>query len=212
MKRTILTLIAAVFTVATYAQSANFDKGMTQGIELMNAAKSPDEFTNTANYFERVAQTEKNQWLPYYYAAYSNLISGVIGPDNSKKDAIYEKSLDLLSKASELNPNNSEVETLIGYTSLMKVYVDPMTRYPSIGEAMAKLEKAKKLDPNNPRPLFVQAQNAFYTPEAYGGGKKVALPQLKAAQEKFESFKPANAFAPTWGKERCKLLIEEAGK
>ncbi|UKJ07866.1 hypothetical protein [Solitalea lacus] len=212
MKTTFLTIAAIISTSIAFAQSPNFEKGMNQGFEMMKAAKSSEEYLSSSNFFERVATTEKNNWLPFYYSAYNLLISGVMEKDNSKKDGIYDKALDLTLQASTLQPNTSEIETLTGYIKLMKVYVDPMNRYMEIQPAITHLQKAKELDQSNPRPVFIIAQNTFYTPEAYGGGKKIALPQLKDAMEKFESYKPANAFAPNWGAERCKFLLDEAQK
>lgn len=212
MKTTLLTLLAIVATTVSFAQSPNFEKGMAKGMEMMKNAKTSEDFTANANFFERVATTEKTQWLPFYYAAYNQLISGALEKDNSKKDAIYSKALDFVTQAAALKANDSEIETLTGYIKLMTVYVDPMNRYTQIGPAMTYLEKAKQLDNGNPRPLFIIAQNSFYTPEAFGGGKKVALPQLKVAMDKYNAFKPAYAFAPSWGSEHCQALLTEAEK
>ena len=38
----------------------------------------------------------------------------------------------------------------------------------------ALYQKAEALDSTNPRPVLLEAENKFYTPEAYGGGKDVA--------------------------------------
>ncbi|MCO4292975.1 hypothetical protein NF867_08885 [Solitalea sp. MAHUQ-68] len=212
MKTTLLTIAAIFATTIAFAQSPNFDKGMTKGLEMMKSAKSGEDFLATANFFERVATTEKTQWLPFYYSAYNLLVSGHFEQDQNKKDGIFDKALNLTLQAQAIQPTNSELEALAGYIKLMKVYVDPMNRYMDIQAAMGNLQKAKELDQNNPRAAFILAQNTFYTPEAYGGGKKLALPMLQDAMKKFENYKPAFAFAPDWGAERCKTLLDEAQK
>jgi hypothetical protein len=46
---------------------------------------------NLANNFERIATAEKNQWLPYYYAAFCQVNLGFIEKDNEKKMHLLTK-------------------------------------------------------------------------------------------------------------------------
>ncbi len=45
-----------------------------------------------ANNFTRIADAEKTQWLPYYYAAYCYTMDALREQDVSKKDAIADKA------------------------------------------------------------------------------------------------------------------------
>jgi hypothetical protein len=74
------------------------------------------------------------------------------------------------------------------------------------------IEKAKSINPVNPRIALHEAQNVFYTPEAYGGGKQKALPLIKAAIELFAAFKPASAIMPNWGASAAQYMLGEAQK
>ena len=55
-----LTLTLIAFSLNTFAQSATekFQMGMKRGLEMLASAKGTNDFTGTANYFERVAQAE----------------------------------------------------------------------------------------------------------------------------------------------------------
>ncbi|MEJ7671851.1 MAG: hypothetical protein WKF59_03885 [Chitinophagaceae bacterium] len=52
-----------------------------------------------ANNFERIADAEKTQWLPYYYAAYCNVMNAFMEQDKTKVDAIADKAEELITKA-----------------------------------------------------------------------------------------------------------------
>ena len=212
MKTKITTTIAIALifiTTLLKAQDEKYIGAMKTGMQLFSTAKSGADFTAASNHFERVGGIAKTEWLPFYYAAYTQMINGTTLQDAAQKDLVYDKALELIGKAEILKPAESEIAALKGYITFMKIYVDPMTRMQSgMGQAMASLEKAKALNPNNPRPYFIIAQNQFYTPEAYGGGKKVAKSGLEMASAKFETFK-ADGFAPSWGKDQNQALLEQ---
>lgn len=214
MKTKITTTFIAVALMliagTTKAQDAKYTSAMQIGLKQFNEAKSGADYLAVANHFERVGTIAKTQWLPYYYAAYSQLINNTLITNADEKDAVLDKAFDLLAKAESLNPQESEIFALKGYLSFMKIYVNPMARMQAgIGAAMADLEKAKAMNPSNPRPYFILAQNTFYTPEAFGGGKKLAKIKLEEATTKFDSFKPSSELMPNWGEERNAALLSE---
>ena len=47
------------------------------------------------------------------------------------------------------------------------------------------LEKAKELNPDNPRIYLQRGISKFYTPKMFGGGKKAAAPYFEKAQGLF---------------------------
>jgi hypothetical protein len=59
--------------------------------------------------------------------------------------------------------------------------------------------QAKALNPANPRPYLVEANNVYYTPSMFGGGAEAAKPLYEEAKAKYAAFKPANALVPSWG-------------
>ena len=61
------------------------------------------------------------------------------------------------------------------------------------------MAKSKILNPENPRVFLLEGQDKYYTPEQYGGSKSEAKQLFEEAKKKFESFKPADSIAPTWG-------------
>ena len=207
-----LTIISIVFILLSsiaFGQSPKYQEAMLKGLSSLANAKTSDEYLTTANSFERIAQIERKDWLPLYYSAYSNLTAGLFSKDNSFKDQYWDKALKQAQKADSLSANNSEIFTLKGYIQFMKATVDPQSRMSFFGTSAASLEKAKALNPDNPRPYLVQGQDTFYTPSAFGGGKKAAKPLLEIAVEKFAKFKAETALSPNWGGKQAKKLLGE---
>jgi tetratricopeptide (TPR) repeat protein len=203
---TLIILLLAATTV--FGQSEKYQQAIGKGLQQLQSAKSPDELAAAANQFERIAKAESKQWLPSYYAAYSNLISGLTGKKENM-DAFLDKALVQISQAEAISPENSEIYTVKGYIEFMKMSVDPMSRMPFMERAAASLDKAIALNPENPRPYHIKGQNIFYTPAVFGGGKDAAKPLLEKAEAKFSSFKPENEVAPNWGKERNIELLAQ---
>jgi hypothetical protein len=207
-----LTIISIVFILLSsiaFGQSPKYQEAMLKGLSSLANAKTSDEYLTTANSFERIAQIERKDWLPLYYSAYSNLTAGLFSKDNSFKDQYWDKALQQAQKADSLSANNSEIFTLKGHIQFMKATVDPQSRMSFFGTSAASLEKAKALNPDNPRPYLVQGQDTFYTPSAFGGGKKAAKPFLEIAVEKFAKFKTATELSPSWGAKQAQKLLAE---
>lgn len=204
---TVLIFIAISFCGSKASAQSGYDAAMSETLKSFAAAKSPDEFLAVANRFEQIGATAASAWEPLYYAAYSQLITGMIQENPSAKDQFFDKALELAESINKRSPENSEVLALKGYIQFMKMSVDPQNRLDLMAAAEASLEKAIALDPENPRPYFIKGQTTFYTPEFFGGGAKAAKPLLEKAMEKFNTFEPKTAFAPNWGKERAEMLL-----
>ena len=202
MKKTILFLSLLCIAGFSFAQSEKYTAAMKGNISQLDSIMVKNNANELSNNFIRIAEAEKTQWLPYYYAAYTKVIEALTGTDNSKKDAITDKAKELISKAeSVLGKENSEIDVIKSMIATSYMTVDPQSRYMSYStEINDNIEKAKKLDSTNPRPYLFQAQNVFYTPEQFGGGKETAKPLFDKATELFATFKPETDLSPNWGK------------
>ena len=202
-----LLVIISMFFAGMVMSQSKYEAAMTRGLEQFKSAKSPEDMTAASAFFERVAEAEKDKWLPYYYAAYTNYVTAWMN-QKSDKDKVAGKSNDLISKAEALEPNNSELFCLRQMTATLQMLVDPMSRWQSYGtEASNAVEKAIKADPNNPRSYYLKGQNLMGTPEAYGGGKAVAKKLFEKSVELYKTFQPASSFHPNWGKEEAEKLL-----
>ncbi len=209
MKKIVL-IIASLFVIGgAYAQSEKFVKAMEANVAAVDTTHSIDGSLQLANAFERIADAEKNQWLPYYYAALMNVAAGyVMGSNNGmsggladKTDPLADKAEALLNKAEALSKNNSEIFIVKKMIATLRLMADPMSRYMTYGpEAAQALEEARKLNPDNPRVYLLEGQDKFYTPEQFGGSKTEAKALFEESLKKFDSFKAESTIHPTWGR------------
>ena len=197
-------LVVVFFLFLFGAVSAQkFEGAMEKGLMQYKDAKSAEEMLTTSAFFERVADAEKDKWLPYYYAAQTQILAAWMNP-NSDKDKVAEKANDFIVKAEALSPNNSEIYCLKQMTAVMQLTVDAMSRWQTYGAiASEAIAKAKAADATNPRPYMLEGQYLMNVPEAFGGGKAVAKKILEKSMSMFETFKPASPFYPNWGKDQA---------
>ena len=141
-------------------------------ITKLFASKDIDGIESAGNNFERVAMAEPTEWLPNYYAAYAKIMAAFMTKDPKEIDAKIEAAEKLIQMAENIT-TNSELECLKGMCHQARIMVDPMSRGQQYSQmATESFNVSSELDPSNPRPYYMKANSAFYTPEQFGGGKK----------------------------------------
>lgn len=214
MKPFILFLLFSAFTsTCAFAQSEEYQQTMEDIVANIQSSAFGEDLLPYANQMERIADVEKKEWLPLYWAAFCYMINNYTEPVAEKKDQMLEKAEQLIAAASAIQPDNDEIEVLKANIASARIGVDPQNRWQKYGaiSAMA-IEKAKRIHADNPRITLHEAQSIYYMPEAFGGGKQKALPLLKKALEQFSTFKPSSAIMPNWGAEVAQMMLEEAEK
>lgn len=212
MKKLILTISLSLIGFTAFAQTA-FEKAMTEKIAKVEDHKTPDEFTALANDFDRIGTKESKEWLPYYYAAFATIQKGRILMQSGKTaelDPVAADAEKYIAKAETLSPNNAELFILKKMTSGLKMMADPMSRYMTEAPvAQQALAKAQELDPNNPRITVLQAEDAYFTPEQFGGSKVKGAELFKKAIEQFGTYKSKSSLDPKWGKAEAEYFLSQ---
>jgi hypothetical protein len=209
MQKLVLFLCSVLLpAAAVFAQSAKYLDAMKLNVGQLDTAHSVPSFLDLGNRFERIADAEKTQALPYYYAAYCTVMTDLTGTDKSRADEIADKAETLITKAESLDKPNSETSVIRSLIATAHMMVDPQNRYMQYGAASSEaIKKAEQLDPSNPRPVLLEGQAKFYTPEAFGGGKEIAKPLFQKALTLFSAFKPASDIAPRWGQHATEYFL-----
>src|SRR6185295_18012119 len=114
MKKTIFTIIISFIGATTFAASG-YETAMQKGIDMLAQANTSQAAIDVTNYFERVAEANKNEWLPLYYAAYSSLSAGYQQEKSAMKDEWYQKGLAFIERAKAIKKNESELLAMEGY-------------------------------------------------------------------------------------------------
>jgi hypothetical protein len=211
MKKVMIAVVFLLSAVAGFAQSEKYMKAMEKNIAALDSAYRPDALQSLSNTFERIGDAEKTEWLPYYYAAYCNVMIAFQNKD--KADEIADKANLMLIKAEAIAKENAEIYCVKNMIATAHMMVDPQARWMQYG-AMASeaLAKAEALDASNPRIDFLKAQAMMYTPEQFGGGKKVAKPIFESCVAKYKAFKPASTLHPNWGMVMAERLLADCSK
>lgn len=220
MKKFLFLSLASFMMGTAFAQSDKYVKAMEPKVAAIDTTHTVAGFTDLANAFERIADAEKTQWLPYYYAALAQVNSGYAmmngsnvmnGGMTATLDPIADKAENLLNKADALSKNNSEIYVVKKMIASLRMLGDPMSRYMTYGPAASEaLETAKKLNPNNPRIYYLEGQDKLFTPEQYGGSKTEGKKLLEEALKKFDASKPESSIAVQWGRPNTQYFLSQA--
>jgi hypothetical protein len=213
MKKIIVFAAALFMMINASAQSEKYLKAMQDNVSSLDAIHTAQGWTEAANNFQRIADAEKTQWLPYYYVALSNVMAGYMqgtvnpNPNPSATDPLADKAEEALNKAEVMIKNNSEIFIVRKMIATLRMTADPMNRWQTYGpQAAEALQRAKALNPENPRVYLLEGQDKFYTPEQFGGSKTEAKALFEESAKKFENFKPESPIHPNWGLSQVKYF------
>lgn len=212
MKKLWIAGLLLVLSLHVSAQTG-YETAMNTKIAQVESHLSPDQFNALSNDFKRIGEKEKTQWLPYYYAAFSQIQKGRLLMRENKLtdlDAIAGEAQKSLDQATALSKDNAEILILQKMIHSLKMMVDPMSRYMTEGMAANQaLEKAQALDPTNPRITLLKAEDTYFTPAQFGGSKEKGIELFKKSIEQFGTYKPASAQAPNWGKAEAEYFLSQ---
>jgi hypothetical protein len=180
-------------------------------VNMMDTTKMQSLKDKFSQGFGDVAKVDTMNWIAQYYAGYTLALNAIEKQKDPKhQDQILLNALEYINKAEKIAPKESEVILLKGLITGMRIFVDP-TKGEKLGKETSELyEKAKKLNPENPRVYLLMGEMAYNAPEDKGGDKKVAIENFEIALEKFKSFKNDDPTFPHWGLDRTKQMLSQA--
>jgi hypothetical protein len=205
-----------ILAAGIQAQSDKYLSAMKDKLTTMEQTNTFEGWQQLGNGFERIADTEKTEWHPYYYASLCRVMSGYMlgngqmGGFADKSDPEADKADELLAKAVALHGEDSETWCVRKMIATLRMSADPMNRFQTQGAKAAEaLEMARKLDSSNPRIYLLEGQDKFFTPEQFGGSKTEAKALFEQCLLKFEAFRPASAIAPQWGRSQANYFLAQ---
>ncbi len=207
MKTFLLTLLFA--SVTLFAQSDKMIKAIEKNLEILDTASTIETALLLKNNFERIADAEKGEWIPQYYAAMANATLSMREKDTQLREEIVNKAEMYINRADSLEPDNSEIYVVKAMTVYSRITVSPMERFMNLKPLADKfMSTAEELNPENPRIYLQKGVIMMFTPEMMGGGKAKAMPLLLTAIEKFDQFEPESSIHPNWGKKIAEEMIK----
>ena len=182
--------------------SDRYYNAMDKGIRMFESCKTEEDFLKTSNYFYRISQVSKNDWLSSYYYAYCNTSLSMMQDDTDIKELYLNKAYDIIAPFDSLKMSNidsvaiSEINTLKALIYVGKIFINPMINGMKYGSLSEKsINKAIRYCPQNPRPYYLSGQSKYYTPSAFGGGIDKAFTLLKKSLDNYKIFKSKKILA-----------------
>jgi hypothetical protein len=181
---------------------------MQKNIATLYRSNDLLELQSAVNALERIADTEKKKWEPFYYVGFGNIMLANAETRGPEKDEYLNKAMAAVEKAKTILPGEAEVVALEGFVDMMRITIDPASRGAEYSpRAMQAFAKARTIDPENPRVIALLAQMQFGTARFFGTPPTDACASTRLALEKFESYKSPNPLAPAWGKAMTEGLL-----
>ncbi|MBS1551110.1 MAG: hypothetical protein JST15_03455 [Bacteroidetes bacterium] len=205
-KTSILVLLISVLilNLNIYADS-DFDKAVLKAKKhLKEAMDKMDEskLVKSRGEFERILQLKKDVWLVNYYIALADYGLSMNAGRTENKDNIRkftESGISIINKSIDENPEFADSFVLLEILNFNRWQYEQEKMQEIISATQTADADAMKLDPNNPRLILTNGISHFYTPEAFGGGVKVAIPEFEKAIEIFKIRKEKKEIYPDWG-------------
>ncbi|QKG56824.1 hypothetical protein GKZ68_09435 [Hymenobacter sp. BRD128] len=222
MKKLLLTLVLAAASLGATAQTtaapaakataapAGYTEQLGATIAQVMTTGDAAELQALAAKLERAAAVAPADWLPRYYQAYALVVSAFTGKEGgAAKDNALDQAEAALAQAQRLHGDESELLALHAYLYQARLSVEPGVRAQEYSaKAQEAADQAQAINPANPRPYLIGANNLYYTPVNFGGGPAAAQPLYEAARARFAAFRPAGPLAPSWGQSQVQARLK----
>ncbi|MVZ65925.1 hypothetical protein GQF61_08650 [Sphingobacterium sp. DK4209] len=204
--KTLLITLFSLFSIICYGQG-NYEKAMSDALQSWKEGKSTDAMSK----FERIAQAEKDNWIPRYYQAMVASTSSFQTQDVKEKTKLIDAALQLIPTQSEAL--NAEWYVLKAITLTAQLVIDPMTTAMTLSpQIIEAYESALELEPNNPRALSGLAEFQIQSKKYMGGSTEKECKDLEKAVSLYAAEKHETAFYPSWGKESAESALANCKK
>ena len=204
MKKIFL-FIGVLFALNVTAQSP-YEKGMTKALSLWQQGKNNE----ATNLFERIANAEKDNWIPYYYAGFVTTLSSFEIKDEAKLKVNLEKAASFLDKAAAISSNNPEIMIAQALVNTAYIAFDGQKYGMTLsGKNVQIYTKALKIAPNNPRVILSKAEWDIGGAKFFGQPIDGFCKDIKRAIELYKEEKQTKKFFPYGSIERAEQVLKE---
>jgi len=146
----------------------------------------------------------------YYYLGLSDYELAILDEDEGKVSDYIDAAEDALQAALKLDPAFAEAEALLGSSYGVEIGLHPIKGMFLGSQVTSHLDHAARLAPGNPRVSLLQGISDYETPEAYGGDKKRAMAEFRAALAAFDTYRLPDDQAPDWGRAETHVWLARA--
>lgn len=203
-------LLLLVLLCTSFLHAQTVDKALQTTVLQFYAASTQEDRLACSNRLSLIANKWNAEWFTHYYSAYTKTLLAVYEQDRMKKINYFEEAEKNLETArATAKSENDEVYALTAMIASMRIGIFP-DQWQKYSEVFAfNMKKAKEIRKENPRLYYLEGMSKFYTPEAYGGGRKSALPYFQKAAEYFALESDTDIRKPSWGKKQNEEMLKK---
>ena len=214
MKKTILIIAAAAFLFSNNCIAQNFKEVLTKTFIAFDSTQDFQKKMEQSNKLGLISKKYTDEWAAHYYNAYAKTSLSYMEKDEAKRDAYLDEAERERDEAVSLLKNeNDETFVLAAMIANARMAVKPQARWQKYGPLFEEnLKKAKEINENNPRIYYLIGTSKYFTPKAFGGGKKVAQPYFEKAGGLFDKEASEDITKPYWGKRANYYFYSESKK
>jgi len=205
MKKLIITICMALIMGSIVGQ-AKYEEGMQKAFDLIEEKKIDESVA----LFERIAQVEKDNWLPSYHAGHTLIRNSFKVMNEDARLNMLERAKSFIVEAHKRSPKNPEIMSLEAmlYTSYMAF--DPATYGMMYAMQIEGIhERAYQLAPDNPRVLIGKIQYDFGKANFFGQDTSSYCEEMKKIIPKLKEEKITEPFAPSHGLREAEGFIQQ---
>ena len=147
----------------------------------------------------RAGDTRDREWRSYYSALLAYRLALLAQTDETRAWPLTERCVNALDQTLVLEPDSAEALALQSACLALQSLLDPWRSPLSAPLSLARIDKALKLAPDNPRVLLLGAVAAADRPRVFGGDPQRAFTLLERAVSAFEAQRAGPPGQPGWG-------------
>lgn len=210
---TIAVVVPATARAQQLTGTAKWADSASREIEAANASGDLNRLAGAAAMIDRVLTVTPNDPLLLYYRAFALYRSATLYTGQKKNDEA-KRALDeadrLLDQATAKAPTADALALLSSVMGLQIGLSNNPLAGMTLGPKSANiLDRAKELEPRNPRVWLISGMSAMFTPKMFGGGTDKAEQDLRKAITLFDADR-AVAPNPAWGRADAYIWLGQA--
>ena len=216
MKRILLLLLITLTTTGIRAEEkATVDSHILTIKALQQEAVNKgdvEKFKEISSKLERLSTFGDKEWLVNYYLALSYYrISTIAYEDKEMSEKYIESAKEAVQKSIKEKDDFADSRALFSSILGIEIGFKPQLGMINGMKSAKEIEKAKKLDPENPRVYMIDGTAKLYTPPMFGGGVDKAIGLYEKAAELFGKEKDKGIY-PDWCKDEVYVFLGNAYK
>lgn len=199
----IILIFIALFIFSNISSQNN--ESLLQLVNKLDASITETDYSRVMFQLEKYAKTDVSNWLAQYYVSLGFAFMSAKNMDH--KEIYIDKAIKYMLNTKLLNLND-EVLCLESFVYSVKMSKSPYTRWLAYkSKIIGPLDKAKDINPNNPRIYILMASIQKNIPQWLGGGCDAAKKYIGMASSKWNA-QNNNGLQPHWGQGTLASLKE----